>query len=107
MCFQYACQSNCGHGQLEYLLAFYSKGKAATLLYLSKFLKGLELFGVAANVVQHPNIFKEAFVNTSEGNMDANYVVSPLNPVYSPEGALLSQNSFCNLSPGADLGLVK
>ena len=35
------------------------------LLYLSEFLKGLELFGLAANVVQHPSIFKEAFVNTA------------------------------------------
>ena len=57
------------------------------LLYLSEFLKGLELFGVAANVVQHPSIFKEAFVNTSRGKVDANYVVSLFSPVYSPEGS--------------------
>ena len=56
------------------------------LLYLSEFLKGLEIFGVAAYVVQHPSIFKEAFVNTSRGNVDANYVVSLFSPVYSPEG---------------------
>ena len=29
------------------------------LLYLSEFVKGLELFGVAANVIQHASIFKE------------------------------------------------
>jgi hypothetical protein len=56
------------------------------LLYLSEFLKGLELFDVAANVTQHPSIFKEAFVNTNRGKVDANYVVSLFSPVHSPEG---------------------
>ena len=56
------------------------------LLYLSEFLKGLELFGVAANVVQHPCVFKEAFVNTTRGKVDANYVVSLFSPIHSPEG---------------------
>ena len=56
------------------------------LLYLSEFLKGLEHFDVAANVTQHPSIFKEAFVNTNRGKVDANYVVSLFSPVHSPEG---------------------
>ncbi len=58
-------------------------------MYLSEFLKGLEFFGVAANVVQHPSIFKEAFVNTSRSTVDANYVVSLFSPVHSPEGTSL------------------
>ena len=56
-------------------------------LYLSEFMKGLEMYGLAEMVKQHPEEFKQYFVIGQTQPVDANFVFSLMKPHYSEEGS--------------------
>ena len=56
-------------------------------LYLSEFMRGLELYGLADIIRQKPEICKALFVMGHEKDVDANYVFSLMKPCYSMEGS--------------------
>ena len=56
-------------------------------LYLSEFMRGLELYGLADIIRQKPEICKALFVMGHEKDVDANYVFSLMKPCYSVEGS--------------------
>lgn len=56
-------------------------------LYLSEFMKGLEMYGLAEMVKQHPEEFKQYFVIGQTQPVDANFVFSLMKPRYSEEGS--------------------
>ena len=49
-------------------------------LYLSEFMKGLEMYGLAEMVKQHPEEFKQYFVIGQTQPVDANFVFSLMSP---------------------------
>lgn len=56
-------------------------------LYLSEFMKGLELYGLADIIKQKPEICKPLFVMGQAKDVDANYVFSLMKPRYAVEGS--------------------
>ena len=56
-------------------------------LYLSEFMRGLELYGLADIIRQKPEICNALFVMGHEKDVDANYVFSLMKPCYSVEGS--------------------
>ena len=56
-------------------------------LYLSKFTRGLELYGLGDIIRQKPEICKALFVMGHEKDVDANYVFPLMKPCYSVEGS--------------------
>ena len=56
-------------------------------LYLSEFMRGLELYGLADIIRQNPEVCKALFVMGHEKDVDANYVFSLMKPCYSVEGS--------------------
>ena len=57
------------------------------LLLLKEFKRGLELFGLASAVASNASLCRSLFViESSNITVDANYLVSLLKPLYSPEG---------------------
>ena len=56
-------------------------------LYLSEFLRGLELYGLADVIKQNPEICKPLFVMGQAKDVDANYVFSLMKPRYAVEGS--------------------
>ena len=57
------------------------------LLLLNEFKRGLELFGLASAVASNASLCRSLFViESSNITVDANYLVSLLKPLYSPEG---------------------
>ena len=57
------------------------------LLYLSEFMKGLELYGLAKVIRQNANSCKPLFLKGELEDIDANYVFSLMEPQFSPEGS--------------------
>ena len=56
-------------------------------LYLSQFMKGLELYGLAEMMKQNPEAFKQYFVMGQAQPVDANFVFSLMKPRYSVDGS--------------------
>ena len=80
-------------------------------LYLSEFMKGLEMYGLAEMVKQHPEEFKQYFVIGQTQPVDANFVFSLMKPRYSEEGSTWKEieknmmdmfQDFLNLSEDSD-----
>ena len=59
------------------------------ITYLGEVAKGLELFNLLASVRQHKVLFEKHFVkeDADTTKIDANYIISILHPVYSPESS--------------------
>ena len=53
------------------------------IIYLKEFWKGLELYNFTSLIKDNSEICKSLFVRTSDTNVDANYIVTLLSPVYS------------------------
>ena len=56
-------------------------------LYLSEFMRGPELYGLADIIRQKPEMCKALFVMEHEKDVDADYVFSLMKPCYSLEGS--------------------
>ena len=57
------------------------------LFFLNEFKQGLKLFGLASAVMSNADLCRSLFVmDLSHITVDANYLVSLLKPLYSPEG---------------------
>ena len=60
------------------------------LVCVNKFMKGLQLFGLAEVIQKYPEACKEIFIVGSDG-VDANYLFSLMCPEYSEDGSTLKQ----------------
>ena len=57
------------------------------LLFLNAFKRRLELFGLASAITSNADLCRSLFImESSHITVDANYLVSLLQPLYSPEG---------------------